>query len=355
MAFAQWGGMNDLRVPRHISGLLRSFGVRSLACGLTVLVAVIGLSASAAAEVSVHMPDEILAEWTVRSGDALFFHGPNGDYWEFIDDINDAAIRNKGEGAFFPVDSATVVAALDDISYPIASLSFDVFILPYPRRGLLPSNADGTCIYLSPGVVPLSAQQIHALVAHETGHIVHHQLLPDDDTEGWAKYRALRGIEDESIYNAGAVHCNRPHEIFAEDFRYLFGGPLARYSDTIENPDLPLPTAVPGLREFFLSLHGAAGVVADLPVARRLVLYPNPTRAGVRIRLDAESGIVGNELALAVYDVRGRLVASRQVASAGDLSWDGTTFSGSRVPAGLYFVTVRGGGRSWTGKVLVSR
>ena len=60
---------------------------------------------------------------------------------------------------------------------------------------------------------------------------------------------------------------NRPHEIFAEDFRALFGGPTANYSGTIENPGLVHPGAVPGLAAFFLNLTGARldGVARLMP------------------------------------------------------------------------------------------
>ena len=55
-----------------------------------------------------------------------------------------------------------------------------------------------------------------------------------DDADGWTRYRALRGIGGASVCNASAPHADRPHEIFAEDFR-PFGGDLANYSGTIEN------------------------------------------------------------------------------------------------------------------------
>jgi hypothetical protein len=44
---------------------------------------------------------------------------------------------------------------------------------------------------------------------------------------------ALRGL-DASRYQANAVHALRPHEVWAEDFRALFGGAIATSNGTIE-------------------------------------------------------------------------------------------------------------------------
>ena len=45
--------------------------------------------------------------------------------------------------------------------------------------------------------------------------------LTEADTQ--VIYLPLRGITDLNVYSDAAPHADRPHEIFAEDFRALFG------------------------------------------------------------------------------------------------------------------------------------
>jgi hypothetical protein len=127
------------------------------------------LAAPVRATVAIHPADEVLSEWTVRSGDHLYFQAPSGHLWKLVTDIDDPVINNKGEGAFFPADPAHVQTAVDAITYPLADADGDIFILPYPREELLPSSTEVDAIILSPGVVPLSVNQVHAVVAHEMG------------------------------------------------------------------------------------------------------------------------------------------------------------------------------------------
>src|SRR6185369_3380836 len=105
-----------------------------------------------------------------------------------------------------------------------------------------------------------------------------YQYMPDDAADLWSRYRALRGIEDER-YCAGAAHADRPHEIFAEDFRALFGDALSNYSGTIENQALRDPSAVTGLAAFIASLRGGPALADG-----KLEGFPNPTRGALSFR-----------------------------------------------------------------------
>lgn len=347
--------MKVQRVPSIKLSFTRGSRGRGPRRAVLAVVASMVLSAPAAADVTVHNPDEVLARWTVRSGDALYFQGPHDERWTFITDINDPAILNRGQGAFFPVEPTLVREALDAVIFPISGLTVDIYILPYPRRDLIPSSANGNSIFLSPGVAPVSINHVHSLVAHELGHVVHNQLLPDDEGSGWAKYRQIRGIEDTSIYNDGAMHRNRPHEIFAEDFRYLFGGAEANYSNSIENPNLPLPSHVTGLRDFMLALSGTSTVGQEPFQAPSLALYPNPARARVSISLDSAVPADGRPVTLNIFDVTGRLVARRDQHSDTQMEWDGRLDEGGLAGAGIYFVQVRRGDESYTGRILIAR
>lgn len=282
----------------------------------------------------------------------MFFLDPDGSEWELVTRVDDPAILYKGGGAFFPADRASVEGALASIPYPLDSLDGDVFILPYPRRAMLDSEARGRAVIVSPGVWPMAESQMHMLVAHEVGHLVQHAFMPDGDREAWSAYRALRGIEDTRTYCATAMHRDRPHEIFAEDFRVLFGGELAAGSGRVENPYLSPPASVPELSAFFLSLEESR-----LPIpAGRIVSFPNPAPAGMRIGLSL--GDVAEVSALKeilVFDVEGRRVTGLPVQSGVRTSWNGRLENGSAAPPGLYFLRAENDGRAWTGKILIAR
>jgi hypothetical protein len=304
------------------------------------------------AGVIIHDADEVLRDWTVEDAGRLYFLAPDGTRWELVTQIDDPAILYQGGGAFFPVDRALVEGALAAISYPLDSVDGEVFILPYPRRALLDSETQGRALILSPGVWPLSESQVHMLVAHEVGHLVQHAFLPDGDTAGWADYRELRGIEDTQVYCGTAVHRNRPHEIFAEDFRVLYGGSLAAGSGRVENPLLASPVQVPGLQAFFLQL-----TQNTVPLSPgRIVSFPNPAPDQVRFALaDADAPAGSAPAEISVFDVQGRRVAKLRLESGLQAAWDGRLENGSPAPPGVYFLHATEGTRTWMGKLLIAR
>jgi hypothetical protein len=295
------------------------------------------------ARVAVHDATETLRDWcrTDEQG-ALWLELPGGSRYELITSVFDGAISNHGDGAFHPFDAAEVEAALAALSYPLDDVAADVFILPYPRRAGLASAAGANLVLLSPGVYALPRAQQHAEVVHELGHVVQRTDLPDTDTEAWSRYRSLRGITDTAVYRADAAHADRPHEIFAEDFRALFGGALATSTGTIENAALPPPDEVPGLEAFLLSLAGS-------PLAVNLGATPNPSRGAVVFsRADgAPTQSVGRAVALDLFDLAGRRLTTLQpAAGAGGSqhwSWDGRDDAGCRVEPGVVFARASDG------------
>ncbi len=293
----------------------------------------------------IHDAAETLRDWcrTDEQG-LLWLELPGGARYELVTSVDDPAIANQGDGSFHAFDAAEVAAALAAVSYPLGDVAADVFLLPFPRRAGLSSAAGTGLILLSPGVYPLPRTQQHAEVVHELGHVVQRADLPDSDTAAWTRYRALRGILDASVYNADAAHADRPHEIFAEDFRALFGGALATSSGTIENATLTPPDQVPGLEGFLRSLAGP-------PLAAVLGAVPNPGRGAVVFSLGATAPAVGSRapLALDLFDVTGRRLATLRSTAAGDgqlWSWDGRDERGRRVEPGVVFARTRDGGAS---------
>jgi hypothetical protein len=281
-----------------------------------------------------HDAAETLRDWCVPDeAGRLWLTLPGGARFELVTSTSDPAITNPGDGAFHPFDPAEVGAALRDLGYPVGDLAVDVFVLPYPRRSGLESAAGPGLILLSPGVRALPREQQHAEFVHELGHVVQYAHLPDADADAWAAYRRLRGIEDATVYASWASHERRPHEIFAEDFRALFGGPTANYSGAIENAALAHPETVSGLREFLLSLPAGE-------VGTRLVGTPNPSRGAVRFARPYPTSAT-----LDVYDVAGRRLAglaARAVAGGTEWRWDGRDASGVPAGPGVVFARVRG-------------
>lgn len=261
---------------------------------------------------------------------------PGGARYELITSITDPAIANHGDGQFHPFEAAEVRSALQGVRFSLSHVSADVFILPFPRRGGLESAAGPGLILLSPGVRALSTQQQHAEFTHELGHVVQYQLMPDNDDARWAQYRALRGITDAQLYTAAGAHALRPHEIFAEDFRALYGDAQATYSGTIENAALAYPTAVSGLATFVSSLAAA-------PFAGKgpLTVMGGGNKGAVTMAR-AEGGVAPLDL----FDVTGRKLVSvlPQVDGSGAFwTWDGRDAQGRTIRANVVFARARDG------------
>jgi hypothetical protein len=271
---------------------------------------------------------------------------PGGARWELVTSPADPLITNPGDGSFHAFDAAEVRGALDEVRFPLARVSAEIFILPYPRRDWLESAAGPGLILLSPGVWPLSREHQHAELVHELGHVVQHALLPDSDTGGWREYMRLRGL-DPAVHTSDAPHAERPHEIWAEDFRALFGGGSANSTGTIENARLAHPAAVAGLGEFMASLAGA-GLV---PPPGRLVAAPLARGAVTFSRFGPEA------VALDVFDAAGRrlaVIAPTPGPGAVVWSWDGRDRSGRPVRSGVVFGRARDG-RGGAARVVLAR
>ena len=327
-------------IASHLIDLFRIV-FRALA-GMALVACFFGATEARASELSaaypashgivVHGPDEVLNQWCHTDADGrLWFSLPNGPSFELVTSADDPAIANHGDHQFHPFDLETVREALAGIRYPLDGVSADVFILPFPRRLGLSSCAGPGLVLLSPGVWPIPAGLQHAEVAHEMGHIVQYVRMPDADQADWTHYREMRGIEDETTFNATACHADRPHEIFAEDFRLLFGSPLAVTAAGIENSTIAPANAVPGLETFLGALTGPG-------VTGLAVTHEAHGLAFARVGVAPQS--------LGVYDVTGRRIASLApltVAGGQMWHWDGRDLTGRVAPAGMVFVRLADG------------
>jgi hypothetical protein len=301
-------------------------------------------------------PPEYLAEKTVADDDRGVLVLDDGLYLTLITDINDPLILNKGDGSFHPFGTDLVIDCLEQIAFPDLGIDVDVFILPYPRVDMMSSSASGRRIFLSPQVLEITREGAAYIVAHELGHVFQYRYLPDPVESGWDEYRRIRGIEDETTYSNTARHAYRPREIFAEDFRVLFGGEAAFFGGRVENPDLPSPTMVAGLEEFFL---GLAAAPASLPAIVSFDSYPNPfnPRTSLRVRLGDEILARREMVTVRVYDVTGALVrdlfAGVPEGSDLEVTWDGRDGKGNQTASSTYFGVVEAGGARMTTKLLL--
>jgi len=342
---------------------IRNASGRESACGLIAqalavsLVLVVGPSAPAVAidlvtttglDVVVHPAEEIQARWLVRDEGRVWLRHPIAGEVEL-----DSASFPWSD--LVPVAVGDVVAALEALQGFQTNVQVEVFLLPGLPAGILGSFARRDAIFLAPGLGDQAAETVAYLVTHEVGHVLCWAAI-DGRPERWDEYRTLRGLAPEG---AGPVpHVDRHREIIAEDLRYLFGGPLATRSGTIENPGLPLPDAVAGLREWFVACLAETRPAGSTLRSSRV--YPNPGRELVRIELvidgDAAKASV-DELDLVIYDIRGRLVrrlAGGQMANnRAIVVWDGTAADGRRAPAGPYLYRIRCADQSGSGRLLL--
>jgi hypothetical protein len=149
----------------------------------------------------------------------------------------------------------------------------------------------------------------------------------------WQHYADLRDLPSADT-EPGAGHSSRISEVFAEDFRVLFGGSKARCGGEVENHDLASPETVDGLREFMLSLRGEWEGRISVSAS------PNPFESSVVLRAFSLDEPVGLD-ALEVYDVQGRLLKRFAPARGSrEIVWDGRDKTGSTVAPGMYMLSV---------------
>ncbi len=339
-------GVLALAMSGRMNSIFAAIRQAMAGAGTMALLAVLATTPAAASEVSatgaaraglvIHDAAEVLRDFCHTDADGrMWLALPNGSRFELVTSTDDPVILNPGDGRFHPFDRAEVERAIATVGFPLGRIVADIYLLPFPRRSGLESAAGPGLILLSPGVLDIAPAVQHAEVVHELGHVVQRALLPDDDAERWADYRRLRGIGDPTTYSASSPHADRPHEIFAEDFRALFGGSLAVSSGTIENASLAHPAEVGGLAEFLRALAEQAPALA-------FTAWPNPGRGALTL---ARSG--GAAVALDVVDAAGRRVTTLepQTASGAVLwRWNGRDAAGRDVAPGVLFARPRDGG-----------
>lgn len=326
---------------------LATFGTPTRA-GVEYVALANGLSATV-------YPADYLADRVISPGPEAAIQLDDERLIPVITDIGDPSIVNKGDGAFHPFSIDDVLTTLRALDYRSIHMSIRVYLLPYPRRALLVSSTSGAELFLSPHVLDIDPSVAAYILAHELGHAFHNRFMPDG-SPAWDEYRRIRGITDTERFNDRASHAYRPKEIFAEDFRVLFGGAAAYFGGFIENTELPRPESVSGLESFFVRM-------ASEPLASRAprivaTSYPNPFNPDteVRVSLPVEMTGASDRVSVRVYSVTGALVRDLYDGRAtGDFAvrWDGTDNRGNRVASATYYAAVIAGSSKETVRLVL--
>jgi hypothetical protein len=99
-----------------------------------------------------------------------------------------------------------------------------------------------------------------------------------------------------------------------------------------------------------------AGNIANNATAHLLPNVPNPFNPVTTLRYEM---LTGHDMALAIYDLRGRQVttlsAGFRPAGTYQVTWSGRDNRGQTMPSGLYFARLEVGGERFTRKILLAK
>lgn len=159
-----------------------------------------------------------------------------------IVDTNHYIVKSIG-GFIYEED---IIKALDELDFQYNG-DFTIHVLDYTAYtgeilGMaLPEN---TIILFD--FIPMRLSMItQNVVTHELGHLVYQSLTEEEQY----KYKIIRGIPDDWDTYPRTDYVNRPSELFAEDFRVLFGGEDASMGSHF-NQELKQPRDVRRLERF---------------------------------------------------------------------------------------------------------
>lgn len=338
------------------TALLLAFGCLFILAGAAAAeTGVIHSRLSSGVNVTVYSADYLSQKVRSTSESRGVVEFEDGTALNLVTDIGDDLIHNKGDGSFHRFEVRDVLDALRDIDLPGLALDVEVVVLPFPRAEILVSSATRNRIFLSPQVTEISKANAAYVVSHEVGHVFQGRYFPELGEAAGEAYRRMRGIDDAERFHPYAAHPDRPGEIFAEDFRVLFGGALARFDGHVENTEISPPAQVPGLPEFFRSLVRGPAVGPIVSVSS----YPNPFNPSTELKVELDPNLArrGDEVAVRIYDVRGALVrnllAGEATSSEIRVRWDGLDQRGRQVASAVYFGVIDFGGERKTQKLML--
>lgn len=182
---------------------------------------------------------------------------------EYGGKITYAGQTDYGVNSKYPIPLDLAQEVVNDIQFPLHWLDVPVFLFPfrlmvYDKGMFTGLEYNGRAypthiVYGARNQTP-TKEDIGSLIIHEIGHALCYKYVDPDFsdkqfTPKMQEYMKLRGLEgmtdnDEWEY--------RPSEIFAEDFRHLFGTGYMRTEEFLPYKHVPPPTEA--IREWMLSL-----------------------------------------------------------------------------------------------------
>jgi|GEM_PF-3596284 len=162
-----------------------------------------------------------------------FPNNENGKNFIYLNEVDYAYKSNN----IFPITKEIAEEVIKDISIDLTKLDVPIFLVPdqlmmFDKKR---NNYDGTTfqgkaypthIILGGRTIKPTKENIGCLVIHEIGHVLMYKALNcvwDTSDKVLREYKKLRGIPDKWTNKGNSNWYTRPAEIFAEDFRYLFG------------------------------------------------------------------------------------------------------------------------------------
>jgi len=305
-----------------------------------------------------YSPDEITADWLVNEAGRLYLQHPAVGRVELLTGPGDARNLRRNISRFWPFSTDDVKQAMDAVHTVAPQLEVAIFCLPMPPVEPQSSFARRSAIILAPGYSAVPATTIATLCTHELGHVLTWAYL-DPYPDRWRSYLEMRGISTDA-FGPNVPHAERAREILAEDFRFLFGGPLATSSGTVENHQLRLPNQIAGLQDLLAGY--CQGYPGTTGTGFRSRAFPNPCNPATTIEMVLPHGysLSGpSDVVLTVFDIRGRqirrihngMIANGRLA----IQWDGRDDSGQIAASGRYVYQLCGCDLESSGSVLLVR
>mgnify|MGYP001813394463 CR=1 FL=1 len=333
---------------RVASSIIHAVMVMTVVCVAVGAEAVTGVAMDLGNGITanIHTPEEITEQWMTQAKDGTVLVHPSGGRVE---------LTSSGEG-LHPFTPSEVVAALASMRGLSAPVEVDVFILPAFPRETMSSFARRGAIFLAPGTGPVDAATIAYITTHEMGHVLTWAFV-DGQPGRWDAYLALRGLDRDALDPAN-VHAERAREILAEDIRFLFGGPLANVSHSIENSRLATPDRVDGLDILLMGFFAGRGPSVEIAAS---TAFPNPCNPMTTIEMVVPDGLFVDpaRTTLRIFDIRGSLVktlrGARQANDRLSVAWNGTDTSERVVSSGRYLYIIEAGELKSKGTVTLVR
>lgn len=220
-----------------------------------------------------------------------------------------------GVNSKYPIPQELAEEVFNDIQFPLHWLDVPIFLFPYRlmvyQNGLftgLEYNGraySSHIVYGARNQTP-TKEDIGALIIHEIGHMLCYKFVDPDFadkqfTPKMQEYLKLRGIEDWTDNEDWEY---RPSEIFAEDFRCLFGLPYMTVEEFLPYKHIPFPSEQ--IREWMLSLIPIFENKEVNPLRKDVKIYINKPyidAGNMRIPADVPAKIINDRTMLPVRAV----------------------------------------------------